>query len=118
MFETLLNHLTGRGIQQALQEENRNMKTEIVTDNIKCESCVDTIKKGLKSFPEVSEVNVDINKEIVSVSYSDGFSLEKIKEKLGSMGYPVKNTLKGFDKLMADAKSYLKRTSGKTSNED
>jgi copper chaperone len=93
------------------------MKTEIVVDNMKCEGCGDTIIKGLKAFPEVSEVNIDIKKELVRVIYSDEFPLEKIKGKLAAMGYPVKNTLKGFDKLTTDAKSYLRCTIGKILND-
>jgi len=66
------------------------MKTIIDVDNLKCNGCAGTIKKGLKSFPEVKEVTVDIDHNSVEVSYEDNFSPEKIKEKLESMGYPEK----------------------------
>lgn len=57
---------------------------------MKCSGCADTIKKGLKSFSEVSEVNIDIPSGLVEVTYEDGFPLTKIKEKLSLLGYPEK----------------------------
>lgn len=92
------------------------MKTQINIDNLKCSGCAGTIKKGLLSFPEVSEVLVDVENEMVNVTYSDEFSLKKLKDKLHSMGYPEKGTVEGFDKFASNAKSYVSCAIGKISN--
>ena len=94
------------------------MKTKIIIDNLKCGGCVSSIKNGLKSFSEVSDVVVDVENESVEITHRDDFSLEKLKEKLSSMGYPAKGTLEGFDKFAASAKSYLSCAVGKMSKED
>ncbi|MDP1801276.1 MAG: heavy metal-associated domain-containing protein [Bacteroidota bacterium] len=93
------------------------MKTKIIIDNLKCSGCVGTIKKGLKSFVEVSEVIVDVENESVEITYTDDLPIEKLKEKLSSMGYPEKGTLEGFDKFTANAKSYVSCAIGKISND-
>ena len=83
------------------------MKAEILVNNIRCGECAEAIKKGLQQFAELSEVNVDIKKSLISINYSEGVSMEKIKNKLSDMGYPARNTLSGFDKLTGDARSFL-----------
>jgi len=66
------------------------MKTKIIVNNMKCDGCADTIKKGLKSFSEVSEINIDIPSNSIEITYDGNFPLTKIKEKLSSLGYPEK----------------------------
>ncbi len=85
---------------------------------MKCGGCAGSIKKGLKSFTEVSDVVVDVENESVEITHKDDFPIEKLKEKLSSMGYPAKGTLEGFDKFAANAKSYVSCAIGKISNED
>lgn len=94
------------------------MKTKLVIDNMKCGGCAGSIKKGLKSFAEVSEVIVDVEHESVEITHNDDFPVETLKEKLSSMGYPEKGTLDGFEKLAANAKSYVSCAIGKISTND
>ncbi len=92
------------------------MKTKISIDNIKCGGCAGSIKKGLKSFAEVSDVIVDIENESIEITHQDDFPVNTLKEKLLTMGYPEKGTLEGFDKFTANAKSYVSCAIGKISN--
>lgn len=94
------------------------MRTKIVIDNMKCAGCAGSIKKGLKSYLGVSDVIVDVEKELVEIEHSDNLPIEKLKDKLSSMGYPAKGTLEGFDKFAANAKSYVSCAIGKISNHD
>jgi copper chaperone len=66
------------------------MTTKLIVDNMKCGGCAGSIKKGLKSFKEVSEVTVDVEHEMVEITHQDNFPVETLKEKLSSMGYPEK----------------------------
>ncbi len=71
------------------------MRSEIQIENLKCGGCAATIKKGLLSLENISEVDVDVENSIVSItSTNDNISL--IKDKLSKLGYPEsgdKNTI-------------------------
>ena len=71
------------------------MRSEIQIENLKCGGCAATIKKGLLSLENISEVDVDLENSIVSITSSnDNISL--IKDKLSKLGYPEsgdKNTI-------------------------
>lgn len=71
------------------------MKAEIQIENLKCGGCAATIKKGILGLDGVSEVDVDVEKSMVSIS-SNNDNLEEIKLKLSKLGYPEvgdKNTV-------------------------
>ena len=63
-------------------------KLEIQASNIKCGGCVTTVTDGLKDLPGVTEINVDIPSNVVTVN---GENLDKavIKSKLSELGYPA-----------------------------
>ena len=78
--------------------ENRKldiMKTDIQIENLKCGGCAATIKKGILALEGIKEVDVDVEKSIVSI-LSENISLEEVKLKLSKLGYPElgdKNTV-------------------------
>lgn len=78
--------------------ENRKliiMKAEIQIENLKCGGCAATIKKGILGVEGVNDVNVDVEKSIVSIA-SEVENLEAIRVKLAKLGYPEvgdKNTV-------------------------
>ncbi len=71
------------------------MKTDIQIENLKCGGCAATIKKGILAISGVQEVEVDVEKSMVSIA-SENDNLEEIKAKLSKLGYPEtgdKNTI-------------------------
>lgn len=85
------------------------MKIDIKIENLKCGGCASTIKKGLLSLENINEVDVDVEKSIVSIT-SEVENLELIKEKLSNLGYPEvgdKNT------IIHKAKSFVSCAVGK-----
>lgn len=71
------------------------MKAEIQIENLKCGGCAATIKKGILGLQGVNDVNVDVEKSIVSI-VSELENLEEVKLKLAKLGYPEvgdKNTV-------------------------
>jgi len=78
--------------------ENRKlkkMKTDIQIENLKCGGCTATIKKGLLALDTITEVEVDVESSIVSIS-SESDVIENVREKLSKLGYPEvgdKNTV-------------------------
>jgi|TARA_B110000240_G_C13147198_1_gene303653 copper chaperone len=69
--------------------------TVIKIENLKCGGCAATIKKGLLSIENVSDVLVDVENDTVSIT-SENVLIDLIKEKLSKLGYPEvgdKNTL-------------------------
>ena len=63
------------------------MKSQIQIENLKCGGCAATIKKGLLALDGVTEIEIDIEKSIVSI-VSEKENLEEIKLKLSKLGYP------------------------------
>jgi copper chaperone len=71
------------------------MKTEIQVENLKCGGCASTIKKAILAIEGASEIEIDIEKSMVSVRLEND-NLEEIKLKLSKLGYPEvgdKNTV-------------------------
>lgn len=61
---------------------------ELQSSKIKCGGCVANIEKGLSDVAGITEVKVDIESNIVSVS-GNNINNETIKNKLNELGYPV-----------------------------
>lgn len=77
--------------------------TEIKVENLKCNGCASTIKKGLLNFDEINSVDIDIEKSIIDVKFDgDNQSIEKFKSKLAKLGYPEV----GHNNTISIAKSY------------
>jgi len=71
------------------------MKAEIQIENLKCGGCASTIKKGILAIEGVSEIDIDIEKSIVSIT-SENENVAEIRLKLSKLGYPEvgdKNTV-------------------------
>ncbi len=71
------------------------MKAEVQIENLKCGGCASTIKKGILAIEGVREIDIDIEKSIVSVTLEND-NVEEIKLKLSKLGYPEvgdKNTV-------------------------
>ena len=85
------------------------MKTEIQVENLKCGGCASTIKKGLLTVDSIQEVDVDVEKSVVTI-ISEIENIEQIKGKLSKLGYPEvgdKNT------IVHKAKSFVSCAVGK-----
>ena len=79
------------------------MKTaRIRVQNIKCEGCVDTIRKSLSEFAGISELLIDKNIQLLEFSYSTDLNLENVTAKLNQLGYPVKETVSDLSDLSDD----------------
>ena len=61
---------------------------DIQSSKIKCGGCVANIEKGLTDFTGITEINVDVESNVVSVKGND---LDKtvIENKLAELGYPA-----------------------------
>jgi copper chaperone CopZ len=81
------------------------MKQEVIEiQNLKCEGCVHSILQTLGLFPEVTEVNVDLEKAIVNISTQADNQRDKYEKALIRAGYPPV----GVDNpLHRKAKSYV-----------
>ncbi|TXD46911.1 heavy-metal-associated domain-containing protein [Polaribacter sp. IC073] len=82
---------------------------EIQIENLKCGGCAATIKKGLLSLENVDEVEVNVEKSIVSIT-SETENLVLIKEKLSKLGYPE---VGDKNSIVHKAKSFVSCAVGK-----
>lgn len=88
------------------------METKVYIENLKCGGCAATIKKGILSVENVTDVDVNIEDSLVSVTSSKDVT-ENVKEKLSKMGYPeVGDT----NTIVHKAKSFVSCATGKMSS--
>ena len=65
------------------------MKSTIIEiDNLKCGGCEHTVNKAVESFEGVESVQTSSEEGTVRFSYEDEEVIERIKNKLSSLGYP------------------------------
>lgn len=89
-----------------------NMQVEV--ENMKCGGCERSIFKGLGTIEGVSDVTIDRN--LQTIQFSGPESLRPIvAEKLRSMGYPEKGSVRGLDAGLANAKSFVSCAIGRVS---
>ena len=80
------------------------MKTEdIIIANVKCDGCATTIKKELLKIKGVKNAVVDLDRDMVTVSYDDFVDRNRIIHQLHSLGYPEATEKNG---LLLQLKSY------------
>lgn len=85
-------------------EMTATVKIEI--ENLKCGGCENSIRKGLATINEISDVTVD--RELKLITFNGEESLrELVTAKLRSMGYPEKGALSGLDAGLANTKSFV-----------
>ena len=89
------------------------MKTEnIVVANLKCSGCATTINRELLKISGVRAVDVDNDKDQVTVS-CEGIDRKVITEKLYSLGYPEATEENG---LLLQLKSFSSCMIGRINN--
>ncbi|MCE3227793.1 MAG: heavy metal transporter [Bacteroidetes bacterium] len=94
------------------------MKAIINVENLKCGGCVSSIKNGLLTIKNVNEVKIDMQQGTVEVDYQGENTLAAVKIKLKDLGYPETGTVKGFEKVTTNVKSYVSCAIGKITNEE
>lgn len=82
-------------------------------NNVKCGGCAGSLKKSL--LKDFGAVEVDLTTEPRKISLEiEEDRIEALKLKLKSMGYPlVSEQLKGIEKAVTNAKSYVSCAIGK-----
>lgn len=82
--------------------------------NLKCNGCVNTVKKGMLSIDGVTEVEVDLEQSIVSINEVSDEVFAQVKAKLSKMGYPE---VGDANTMLHKAKSVVSCATGKMSSE-
>ena len=90
------------------------MTTTIDILNLKCNGCVNTVKKGLLSIEGINEIDVDLENSKVFVPTDNEKVLYEVKAKLSKMGYPE---LGDANTMLHKAKSFVSCASGKMTSE-
>ena len=84
------------------------MTQNVYIENLKCGGCAATIKKRIKAIKGVENVEIDIEKSLVSFN-ANATHTKKAKEKLSKLGYPEK----GSNTVLHKAKSFVSCATGK-----
>ncbi len=90
------------------------MSTIIEIVNLKCNGCVNTVKKGVLSIDGVNEVEVDLEASKVIVPTENKELLDQVKAKLSKMGYPE---VGDANTMLHKAKSFVSCATGRMAPE-
>jgi copper chaperone len=93
-------------------EMKLSMQVEI--DNLKCGGCEKSIVKALSDMPEITDLFVDREHQVVRFTGVTSFR-DAVVQKLRKMGYPEKGSLAGIDAGLANAKSFVSCAVGRMS---
>lgn len=107
----------GRTIKKSKQSKGIPMsdnQIQIHVENIKYGGCEKSIEKGLKTINGLSNIVINRDQQIVSVTAEDSLR-DAIVEKLKSMGYPEYSSVSGFDAGLANARSFVSCAIGRVS---
>ena len=86
------------------------MSTTIEIVNLKCNGCVNTVKKGVLSIEGIETVEVDLDASKVTVPTIDQDLIDEVKVKLSKMGYPE---IGDANTMIHKAKSFVSCATGK-----
>lgn len=92
------------------------METIIEIENLKCGGCASTITKELSQMEGVLHVRVNNEENKVQLEHDALLSLDAVKDRLASLGYPEKGSVEGIKKITANAKSYVSCAVGRLSS--
>jgi copper chaperone len=79
---------------------------QIEVENIKCGGCENSIVKGIRSVAQVSNLVVDVDKQLVSFT-GEASVKQAVVDKLRALGYPEKGSVSGLEAGRTNAKSYV-----------
>lgn len=87
---------------------------QIHVENIKCGGCEKSILKGLSGIAGLSNITIDREQQLVSVS-ADAALRDTLVAKLKSMGYPEQGSVSGLEAGLTNAKSFVSCAIGRVS---
>jgi len=87
---------------------------QVHVENIKCGGCEKSIIKGLTSIEGLSNIVIDRDLQLVSVS-ADASLRDALVLKLKSLGYPEHGSVSGLDAGLANAKPFVSCAIGRVS---
>ena len=88
--------------------------TTIEIVNLKCNGCVNTVKKGVLSIEGIETVDVDLDNSKVTIPTVDQNLIDEVKTKLSKMGYPE---VSDANTMIHKAKSFVSCATGKMTSE-
>ena len=87
---------------------------QVHVENIKCGGCEKSIVKGLESMDGVSNIVIDREQQLISVTADESLR-EPLIAKLKSMGYPEHGSVAGIEAGLTNAKSCVSCAIGRMS---
>ena len=90
------------------------MSTTIEIVNLKCNGCVNTVKKGVLSIEGIETVEVDLDASKVTVPTIDQGLIDDVKAKLSQMGYPE---ISDANTMIHKAKSFVSCATGRMTSD-
>jgi uncharacterized protein len=72
------------------------MVSKLKVNNMSCIGCEEIIVKGLKKQSGVQQVEADFRTNLVTITHNQSVQLDKLKDLLSALGYPVAESKKDY----------------------
>jgi copper chaperone CopZ len=86
---------------------------KITVENIKCGGCAGTISKKLNQAFNTNNVDINIEKGIITLADINETQKDDVAKVLLNLGYPETDSVQGFNSAKAKAKSFVSCAIGK-----
>lgn len=106
--------MTASDVNAATSDVNAATAMSIEIENLKCGGCEKSILKALKGMAEITDPAIDRENNRVNFRGNHA-SREAVANKLRALGYPEKDSLRGFDAGVANVKSFVSCAIGRLS---
>lgn len=65
------------------------MRTTVIIQNLKCDTCRNTVVAAIDKFDTISNVDIDINLGTLSFDYKSHNAMEGLRFELARIGHPI-----------------------------
>ncbi len=86
------------------------MKTTLQVQNLKCGGCAKTISEKIAHISDVSTVDVDVDQNLVHITFEKEETIPLVEKSLAAIGYPL---VGDKNSVITKAKSFVSCATGK-----
>ena len=86
------------------------MKETVTIQNLKCGGCANTIQNKLLEIDGINTVDINLEKDEVSIEFQESQNMETAKSKLKTLGYP---TIDEKNSILDKTRSFVSCASGR-----
>ena len=91
-------------------EQNFSMKATLKLQNLKCESCGNTIERKLITLTGIENLSINVESGTIAFNYKSHNTFEGVRDALETLGYPIEGDR---NTIISKARSFISCAGGK-----